>query len=281
MKYRILLIALVVMGLGVSLAYAQDPGIRDTLFVERVDTAAASSSFSMKIEGYADENIQLQWVPLKFAPNGADIVCDSVVFGPDIMAVQNFKVTNCEGIDTCIRDNTNKVVNAWWISFGTPLAAGKHLIATAYFTTGPAWTEGVVVDTLTYATNGHLNFTDENTQEIVPHYGPKGQLDVRDVRNPSSVPTEYSLLQNYPNPFNAETVIKFGLKKPSDVSVEVYNILGQRVKTLINNEKMTAGVKEVTWNGRDDKGNDVASGIYFYRLKTAEFTDIKKMVLLK
>ncbi len=280
MKYRILLVALVVMGLGISLAYAQDPGIRDTLFVERVDTALASSSFSMQIRGYHDENIQLQWVPLKFAPTGADIVCDSVVFGPDISAVEDFKVTNCDGPDTCIINNAEKVLNIWWIAFGSPLAAGEHLIATAYFTTGPTWTEGAVVDTITYGVNGHLNFTDENTAEIVPYYETKGQLDVRDVRNPN-VPIEYSLLQNYPNPFNAETVIRFALKKPSDVSVEVYNILGQRVKSLINNEKMTAGVKEITWNGRDDKGNDVASGIYFYRLKTAEFTDIKKMVLLK
>ena len=101
------------------------------------------------------------------------------------------------------------------------------------------------------------------------------------------IPTEYSLGQNYPNPFNPTTRINFDLSKDGRVSIIIYNILGQKVKTLADNEFYEAGYKTVSWNGRNDVGLDVATGLYFMRViyrmsgENKVFTDVKKMMMVK
>ncbi len=100
------------------------------------------------------------------------------------------------------------------------------------------------------------------------------------VKPISHVPAEFSLSQNYPNPFNPTTTIRFSLKNNEPVKLVIYNLLGQAVKTLID-KKMTAGGYEIEWNGRDDAGKIVPSGIYLYRLETTSGTITKSMVLLK
>jgi len=102
---------------------------------------------------------------------------------------------------------------------------------------------------------------------------------VRDVRR-GVIPGQYALSQNYPNPFNANTLISFALPKAGKVTLEVFNVLGQKVNTLVN-EYMTAGYKIVNWDGRDAQGNNVASGIYFYRLLAEDFKQTKKMLLIE
>ena len=94
------------------------------------------------------------------------------------------------------------------------------------------------------------------------------------------LPDDFSLSQNYPNPFNPETRIEFALPRASHVTIDVYNIVGKRVRNLAN-ERLSAGLKAVTWDGRDNNGQLVSSGIYFYRIVTGDFTESKKMVLLK
>ena len=94
------------------------------------------------------------------------------------------------------------------------------------------------------------------------------------------IPGSYALHQNYPNPFNATTRIKYDLPRASRVSIVVFNILGQRVTTLVDG-KQPAGYHEVVWDGRNKEGNTVASGVYFYRIDTEGFESSKKMVLLK
>ncbi len=94
------------------------------------------------------------------------------------------------------------------------------------------------------------------------------------------IPTSYSLDQNYPNPFNAGTVISFALPEASRVKVTVFNVLGQTVSVLADQE-MAAGMQRVAWDGRDESGNSAASGIYFYRIAANSFTDTKKMTLIK
>lgn len=94
------------------------------------------------------------------------------------------------------------------------------------------------------------------------------------------IPRVYSLNQNYPNPFNPTTQIMYGLPKDSQVELKVFNIMGQEVTTLVNGWQK-AGYRSVVWDGRDNSGHPVASGVYFYRLKAGGFNSIKKMVLLK
>ncbi len=95
------------------------------------------------------------------------------------------------------------------------------------------------------------------------------------------VPDEFMLMQNYPNPFNPETRIQYGLPKASEVSLQVFNIRGQLVRTLVQETK-PAGFYTVTWDGRDERGVQVPSGTYIYRLQAGEaFTKTQKMTLLK
>ena len=109
-----------------------------------------------------------------------------------------------------------------------------------------------------------------------------------DPHNPSGVviqnnevPGDFQLSQNYPNPFNPETKIQFSVARPEKVSVIVYDIMGQEVKRLINYDVMNAGTYYVDWNGTDNYGKKVASGIYFARMTAGQFQQTKKMNLLK
>lgn len=90
----------------------------------------------------------------------------------------------------------------------------------------------------------------------------------------------FELYQNYPNPFNPTTTIKYQLPRASQVKIEIYNILGQKVRTLVN-KKQKPGKYEVVWNGRNDTGTRVGSGMYLYYMRAGDFTDVKKMLLLR
>jgi len=100
------------------------------------------------------------------------------------------------------------------------------------------------------------------------------------------LPVAYRLYQNYPNPFNPATTIKYELPVQSTVTLTIYTILGQKVKTLVNGVE-DAGVKQVQWDGRNERGLGVATGVYFYRLEAravsgnASFTQVKKMLVLR
>ncbi|HVP35687.1 MAG TPA: cohesin domain-containing protein [Terriglobales bacterium] len=96
----------------------------------------------------------------------------------------------------------------------------------------------------------------------------------------AQVPKEFSLSQNHPNPFNPTTCIQYSLPSRSHVVLEVYNLLGQKVTTLVD-ETEEAGILQAIWNGKDSKGNTVTSGVYFYRIKADNFSEVKKMVLMK
>jgi len=93
-------------------------------------------------------------------------------------------------------------------------------------------------------------------------------------------PDTYLLNQNMPNPFNPSTSIAYQLPERAAVTLVVYNLLGQEVRTLVD-EAMDAGYYKMTWDGRDAVGRQVASGIYIYRLKAGNFTHARRMMLLK
>jgi len=96
----------------------------------------------------------------------------------------------------------------------------------------------------------------------------------------AATPTQFTLDQNYPNPFNARTMISYTLKTDADVTLKIYNILGQEIKTMVKKHQL-AGTYTITWDGKDSKGNDVSSGIYFYRIKAGDFSAERKMTYLK
>jgi hypothetical protein len=108
-------------------------------------------------------------------------------------------------------------------------------------------------------------------------------INISNIVNESEVvvPRPVAMLnQNFPNPFNPSTTIRFTLPKSGDVNLSVYNVRGQRVKTLANGH-MEAGQREVVWNGDDNNNRAVASGVYFYRLEADGRTEVRRMVLMK
>ena len=96
----------------------------------------------------------------------------------------------------------------------------------------------------------------------------------------SQLPKEFALRENYPNPFNPTTVIEYALPKASQVKIQIYNILGQKVRELVD-EPQEPGYKMIRWDGKDDSGVEVSSGVYFYRIAAGDFMKSKKMILLK
>jgi len=96
----------------------------------------------------------------------------------------------------------------------------------------------------------------------------------------TSLPAVTALSGNYPNPFNPETTIRFSLARPNKVTISIYSINGQLVKSLVNGS-YDIGNHSVIWNGLDDIGHPVSSGVYFYRMTTSEYTAVRKMLLLK
>jgi hypothetical protein len=137
-----------------------------------------------------------------------------------------------------------------------------------------------------------VTYTDENvpngnyTYYVTAVYGgyesePSNEVTLEHTEvNLNIVPLTTYLYGNHPNPFNPETRISFALSSASKTAIHIYNIKGEKVRTLVN-EQLDAGYHFVIWSGTDDNGRSVASGIYFYKFKTDNFSKTKKMLLLK
>jgi flagellar hook assembly protein FlgD len=124
-------------------------------------------------------------------------------------------------------------------------------------------------DAVTY--NSSTAFT-----AVINHY--KSLTDVKTVNN--AIPETYKLAQNYPNPFNPTTTINFSIPKSGNVKLAVFNMLGQKVRTLVDGD-LSAGNLSATWDGKDGSGRAVSSGIYFYQLNAGSFSATHKMILMK
>jgi hypothetical protein len=118
-----------------------------------------------------------------------------------------------------------------------------------------------------HATNGDLYF------DASAFTGVEDELE-------DQVVSRFSLGQNYPNPFNPSTEIEFDIPRSGPVSLEIFNILGQKVRQLLA-DRLERGHHTITWDGRNDQGELLANGVYFYRITVGDFSDARKMILLK
>ena len=105
-------------------------------------------------------------------------------------------------------------------------------------------------------------------------------VDVLGIDEPL-IPEVYALHQNYPNPFNPTTKIKYDLPENTHVTLVIYDIMGRQVHTLFSNHYQEAGYRYIVWNGLDQFGQPLASGMYFYRIQAGDFIKVRKMILLK
>jgi hypothetical protein len=110
--------------------------------------------------------------------------------------------------------------------------------------------------------------------EVETLTGVEQRLEIQEL------PKEFALLQNYPNPFNPGTKINYQLPAAEQVSLGIYNVLGQKIRTLVN-EFQQAGSYDVYWDGKDETGKAMPVGIYIYKLQAGDFSDMKKMQLVK
>ncbi|MBP9191570.1 MAG: aryl-sulfate sulfotransferase [Ignavibacteria bacterium] len=223
---------------------------------------------------------------------------DSVPGGGNIMAFNNREGTNASHV----------------IEIIPPVdSLGNYTLApgTAYAPASPVWTyaaSGFYSNhlggcqrlangntMLSESTSGNL-FEVNSAGTVVWSYSQAGEV-VRVLRygldypglaglvgvseNSNSNPDSYELNQNYPNPFNPSTSISYSLPKTSDVSLKIYDMLGNEVRSLLNNESKNAGSYTATWDGKNNSGANVSSGIYFYKLTADNFSKTLKMTLLK
>ena len=138
--------------------------------------------------------------------------------------------------------------------------------------------------TTTIPTNYH--YTDENLQPGTYQYRLK-QIDTDGAFEYSNIlsvtvgaPERFSLQQNYPNPFNPSTSINYELLTDGKVVLKIYNLLGQKVRTLVNGNQ-AAGFRSVLWDGKNDSGSSVPSGIYIYEMRAGDFIMRRKAMFLK
>ena len=114
--------------------------------------------------------------------------------------------------------------------------------------------------------------------------GPKMSVITAEVKDTPATPTTFGLAQNHPNPFNPSTTISYNVDKSGYVSLKIYDVMGRLVKTLVDNQYVSAGNTagyNATWNGLDDHGQKASAGLYIYRLQSGTMSMTNKMILLK
>ena len=128
------------------------------------------------------------------------------------------------------------------------------------------------IDYIVTATDGEFNVVSDSGKFVLNNVSLSTQIDIK--------PERFSLHQNYPNPFNPTTTIAYDLPIASIVNITIYDMMGRKIKTLVN-EYEAAGFKYTQWDGRNDKNESVSAGLYVYLLQTEKFMQNKKMIFLK
>lgn len=176
------------------------------------------------------------------------------------------------------------------VLFAPGLLAGpsQHMLSAHFSFSGV--TQGdppkqISIDSSKYGVGGDFVYVPHSPPNIFPKFSGKATyalsyipLDADDA-NPGMSYT-FDLDQNRPNPFNPSTTVNYSLARKSHVNISIFNILGQKVVTLVNGEQ-EAGPHEAVWEGRDGNGHQVASGIYFYKMVAGDYVQTRKMALMR
>lgn len=263
----------------------------DSMILETTAPVQNGGTYKFQAELYYFNNTNA-WASMSagFSWNENSMVMDSAVIAPAVAA-------SFDAVKIIYRNNnidtTNKYKNfqasfARIFTTGLTTSGTRKLGVTYYFTiTGAsaaaAQADSIVLDTMVFSSGTIYKAVTPANVTLFPVFKQR-----RSFKNPLTVtqnnngvlPTSFALSQNYPNPFNPTTEIQFDIPNRSKVKLSVFNVLGQQVRTL-HNEELAAGSYTVTWDGRSDGGTPLASGVYFYRLDAENFVQTKKMMLIK
>lgn len=274
---RHLVVSLIILSAATA-AFAQgDTGVTDTLRIESLLLTTQERAISVTLIN--DQPLSGIQVPIHYS--GDLLFLDSVVFGARTLGFTGADIVRA---DTNL-GGTSQTVTLTVVPLQTGvIAAGSDAIAILHFSQNnlAALDTAMLVDT-SVSPAGGLLFGD--TSAITLGYRPvfvagviaKG---VAISERGGVLPREFELLQNYPNPFNPSTVLSIALPEAAHVSLDIYNLLGQRVIRLYD-APAPAGYLDIVWNGKDRFGSTVGSGVYFYRVTAGTFSRVRKMVLLK
>jgi len=278
---RVSVIAIMLCFLVPAVLSAADTGKRD-IFKFEDPLWISANEITVPVSIVNSENLVAMDIPLEW-PDGVTLT--DVSFANTRVDYFDIKIAN-------IDEATNRVLIGL-ISMvyerKEALKPGDGVIAELKFTIDDPNLDKFEISSFEAANPGHkLSFVynDWTTgRPIVAHTNPALENAVISLKgNPGdddpAHPTQYSLDQNFPNPFNPSTTIMYSLKDPGHVTLNIYNVLGQNVRTLVD-EYQDAGTYTKIWDGCDETGNVTASGMYFYRIKAGDFTEIKKMVMVK
>ena len=281
-KAIVLFAAIALLAPTMAFAAGGQVDLGNKLLVGKIEVTAAKDMVKsvivpLIIKNAATEIVAMD-IPLSFGQRGDGVDLVNVTYASRIDYF-DVKVTNI--------NNDDKTVVIGLIAMATDpntpdLAPGGGEIAYLKFdVTDPTMEEFTVEATMMESPSHRLMLVSHDwssgTPEVVWEQ-PDFSQTVSMAGSGTQLPTNYALHQNYPNPFNAGTVIGFDLKEDGDWDLKVYNLLGQAVRSFSGNG---VGAQQISWNGTDDDGRQVASGVYFYRVQSNSFTETKKMTLLK
>lgn len=282
------LVLFCVMCLLVSgIAYAQqdpdDPGIQDSIILGSPQVDSGAVFVGVPLYVVTDDTVMFYNIPIRYdAPLGGFHPRTPHAYFPPltswderydtVITSQNYirQIGFCEYIPDSIPNpplNTNgQRVQIMTLAFNIDPGTNRQ-----YVTLDTCWDDRNL-SVMFGLSNG--------ISEITPAFV-RGRIGFGlGVEENGEVPRTFTLEQNYPNPFNPETNIDFALPTETNVSLIVYNLLGQEVQTLIDG-KVGAGQHTAHWNGKNQNGVTVPSGVYFYKMTTPEFTQTNKMVLVR
>lgn len=274
---RRFVICFVILFAATSAMAQTDPGAPDSVIVDTVSSNTSEAVLTVTLSN--DEPLSGFQIPLQFANDL--VIVDSVIFGGRTSAFTGADIMRA---DTDLGGTQNTVTLVVAPLQTGSIAAGSDVIATLYLTrNGSSTFDTAAVTDTAIAPFGGLLLADTagNTYGYEPTFV-AGQVafgtGIGDDR--TVLPRSFALGQNYPNPFNPSTSFVIALPTASHVTLDVFNLLGQRVSRLYD-APAPAGYLDIRWDGRNDQGRPVGSGVYFYRMVAGEFQQVRKMVLLK
>jgi hypothetical protein len=230
---------------------------------------ARGESNKISLDLSVDEPLGGVAIALKFADEGSNVICSKAYFSNDEGVVDQEN-----GFNFLIINNETKTIGGAFIPFHNNISKGENK---AFLNLEFRGEGKVKLEEAAVSNHYGVVLVNIRAEEIPFEFNPP---EINVSKQQVALPKEFSLSQNYLNPFNPTTSINYALPTNSYVKLVIYNVLGQRVKTLVD-EEQTAGYKQVVWNGHNDNGEAVGSGIYFYRIQAGDFTKTAKMSLLK
>jgi hypothetical protein len=283
---RKLLISFAIILLFAAAVMAADPGLPDTVIYQRgvyvpFNQGNWSTAF-VQVYFVTDDSVSDITMPTAWHSSDNQIYADSIIWGDlmmqwddywssinrDTSIIHILGFSDLGGADNPVLFTNLERITAFTIRFKISPTAVPQI---------------VTLDTTRDRRMGSANFgTFGGSNSFTPtiatgslYYGTTSGTEISEV-----LPSEYLLSQNYPNPFNPITRISFDIPSAGNVNIDVYNLLGQKVNTLVSGYK-DVGHYTVTWNATDEAGQPVPSGVYFYRLTTENHSETKRMMLLK